>query len=114
MQYDVFISHSSADLAISEKLYEYLESNGIKCWIDSKNVTGLYARSIIEGIKLSQIMVFAPFDKKYSAAARTKNRCVVIPASGERLARRFGFKATRFPTKSKSLYEVSIILSKWL
>ena len=57
MQYDVFISHSSADLAISEKLYEYLEANGIKCWIDSKNVTGLYARSIIEGIKLSQIMV---------------------------------------------------------
>lgn len=57
MKYDVFISHSSADLAISEKLYEYLESNGIKCWIDSKNVTGLYARSIIEGIKLSQIMV---------------------------------------------------------
>lgn len=57
MKYDVFISHSSADLAISEKLYEYLESNGIKCWIDSKNVTGLYARSIIEGIKQSQIMV---------------------------------------------------------
>lgn len=57
MQYDVFISHSSADLAISEKLYEYLEENGIKCWIDTKNVTGLYARSIIEGIKQSQIMV---------------------------------------------------------
>lgn len=57
MQYDVFISHSSADLAISEKLYEYLEANGIKCWIDTKNVTGLYARSIIEGIKQSQIMV---------------------------------------------------------
>ena len=51
MQYDVFISHSSADLAVSEKLYEYLEANGIKCWIDTKNVTGLYARSIIEGIK---------------------------------------------------------------
>lgn len=57
MQYDVFISHSSADLAVSEKLYEYLEANGIKCWIDTKNVTGLYARSIIEGIKQSQIMV---------------------------------------------------------
>lgn len=57
MQYDVFISHSSADLTVSEKLYEYLETNGIKCWIDTKNVTGLYARSIIEGIKQSQIMV---------------------------------------------------------
>lgn len=57
MQYDVFISHSSADLAVSEKLYEYLEANGIKCWIDTKKVTGLYARSIIEGIKQSQIMV---------------------------------------------------------
>jgi hypothetical protein len=57
MQYDVFISHSSADLAVSEKLYKYLEANGIKCWIDTKNVTGFYARSIIEGIMQSQIMV---------------------------------------------------------
>lgn len=86
MQYDVFISHSSADLAVSEKLYEYLEENGIKCWIDTKNVTGLYARSIIEGIKQSQIMVVI-FSRHSNVSPHVENevdnafneRKVIIP-----------------------------------
>jgi DNA-binding transcriptional MerR regulator len=86
MQYDVFISHSSADLAISEKLYEYLEVNGIKCWIDTKNVTGFYARSIIEGIKQSQIMVVV-FSRHSNVSPHVENevdnafneRKVIIP-----------------------------------
>lgn len=40
MKYDVFISHSSADLELSETIYDYLQEQGIKCWIDSRNVTG--------------------------------------------------------------------------
>ena len=86
MKYDVFISHSSADLAISEKLYKYLEANGIKCWIDTKNVTGLYARSIIEGIKQSQIMVVV-FSRHSNVSPHVENevdnafneRKVIIP-----------------------------------
>jgi hypothetical protein len=86
MQYDVFISHSSADLAVSEKLYEYLKANGIKCWIDTKNVTGLYARSIIEGIKQSQIMVVV-FSRHSNVSPHVENevdnafneRKVIIP-----------------------------------
>lgn len=57
MKYDVFISHSSADLELSEKICDYLQEQGIKCWIDSRNVTGLYAKSIIEGIENSELMV---------------------------------------------------------
>ncbi|MBR5802515.1 MAG: toll/interleukin-1 receptor domain-containing protein [Alistipes sp.] len=68
MKYDVFISHSSADLELSEKIYDYLQEQGIKCWIDSRNVTGLYARSIIEGIEQSEMMVLIYSDKSNSSA----------------------------------------------
>ncbi|MBR6814945.1 MAG: toll/interleukin-1 receptor domain-containing protein [Alistipes sp.] len=68
MKYDVFISHSSADLELSEKIYDYLQEQGIKCWIDSRNVTGLYARSIIEGIEQSEMMVLIYSEKSNSSA----------------------------------------------
>ena len=57
MKYDVFISHSSADIELSEKIYDYLQEQGIKCWIDSRNVTGPYAKSIMEGIEQSELML---------------------------------------------------------
>lgn len=57
MNYDVFISHSSKDHELSEKICEYLEGQGIKCWIAPRNVTGHYARSIMEGIEQSELMV---------------------------------------------------------
>lgn len=56
MKYDVFISHASEDREIAQELCNYLEPE-IKCWIAPRNVTGLYARSIINGIKESQLMV---------------------------------------------------------
>ena len=68
MKYDVFISHSSADLELSEKIYDYLQEQGIKCWIDSRNVTGHYARSIIEGIEQSEMMVLIYSEKSNSSA----------------------------------------------
>jgi len=59
MKYDVFISHSSKDSIIANKLCEYLENNGINCWIAPRNVTaGLpYARAILQGIDDSTLMV---------------------------------------------------------
>ena len=56
MKFDVFISHASQDKEIAQELCNYLEPE-IKCWIAPRNVTGLYARSIINGIKESQLMV---------------------------------------------------------
>ena len=57
MKYNVFISHSDSDRELSEKIYDYLQSQGIKCWIDSYNVTGKYAKAIIEGIEQSEMVV---------------------------------------------------------
>lgn len=59
MKYDVFISHSSKDSIIANQLCEYLENNGINCWIAPRNVTaGLpYARAILQGIDDSTLMV---------------------------------------------------------
>lgn len=59
MNYDVFISHSSSDAIVARQLCDYLESNGIKCWIAPRDVTAgvPYARAILQGIDESTIMV---------------------------------------------------------
>lgn len=38
--YDVFISHSSKDKDIAELICRVLESNGIRCWIAPRDITG--------------------------------------------------------------------------
>ena len=68
----VLISHSSGDLDIAEKVYCYLQDKGISCWIDSKNITGAYARSIIEGIKESELMVLI-FSNKVNESMHVEN-----------------------------------------
>lgn len=57
--YDVFISHSTKDAIIAKQLCDYLEGNGIKCWIAPRDVTAgvPYARAILQGIDESTIMV---------------------------------------------------------
>ncbi len=55
----VFISHSKNDDKIAFALCDYLESNGLQCWIAPRdNFAGkVYGASIIEGINLSKIMI---------------------------------------------------------
>lgn len=72
MKYDVFISHSSKDLELSEKICDYLQSQGINCWIDSRNVAGLYARSIMEGIEQSEMMVLV-YSGRANSSAHVEN-----------------------------------------
>ena len=72
MKYDVFISHSSKDLELSEKICDYLQSQGINCLIDSRNVTGLYARSIMEGIEQSEMMVLV-YSGRANSSAHVEN-----------------------------------------
>ena len=59
MKYDVFISHSSKDNQLAMQLCNFLESDGIKCWIAPRDVTaGIpYAQAIFEGIDESQVML---------------------------------------------------------
>ena len=59
MNYDVFISHSSKDKPIADRICKYLEENDINCWIAPRNITGglPYAREILKGIEESQVVL---------------------------------------------------------
>jgi TIR domain/F5/8 type C domain len=55
----VFISHSSADRAIAERLCTYLERNGVGCWIAPRDVTPgkNYGAAIIDAIDECRVFV---------------------------------------------------------
>lgn len=55
----VFISHAKEDSQEAEIVYDYLESQGYKCWIDKRDITpGIpYAKEIMKGFKNSDVVV---------------------------------------------------------
>ena len=57
--FDVFLSHSTKDLSAVNTILEYLESNGIKCWIAPREITGgkIYAEEIVEGIQACPVFL---------------------------------------------------------
>lgn len=57
--YDVFISHSATDKKLAVALCNFLEKKNLKCWIGPRDVQAGkdYARSIIEAIRDSSIMI---------------------------------------------------------
>lgn len=57
--FDVFISYSSKNVVVANSVCDYLESNGMKCWIAPRNVTGgkLYGEEIVDGINDSQVFL---------------------------------------------------------
>lgn len=57
--FDVFISHSSKDKAVSDAVCAVLEANGIRCWIAPRDVLpGMpYGDALIEAIHQSRVMV---------------------------------------------------------
>src|SRR5436190_16776467 len=59
MKRTVFISHSSADREIAEKVCAYLERNGVACWIAPRDVTPgkNYGAAIIDAIDECQVFV---------------------------------------------------------
>lgn len=52
MKYDIFISYSSKDKDIADKIVDVIESTGHSCWIAPRNIPygTPYARAIMEGI----------------------------------------------------------------
>lgn len=55
----IFISHSMNDVAEADLVYEYLESQGYKCWMDTHDITpGIpYAKEIMKGFNNSDAVV---------------------------------------------------------
>lgn len=56
MTYDVFLSHSSKDKAVTDAVCNYLESQGISCWVAPRNVRlgESYATEIVRAITASR------------------------------------------------------------
>ncbi len=56
---DVFLSHSISDLAITEKICEFFETRGIKCWLAPRDITpGENPKdSIAKGIEACRLMI---------------------------------------------------------
>src|SRR6266550_2192021 len=59
MKRTVFISHSSADREIAEKVCAYLERNGVACWIAPRDVTPgkNYGAAILDAIDECRVFV---------------------------------------------------------
>lgn len=59
MQHSVFISYSSREADVAIKVCEYLENNGIICWMAPRNVIAgsNYATQIVSAIKSCSVLV---------------------------------------------------------
>lgn len=59
MDHKVFISYSSQDAAVAERIYDRLERNGIPCWISSKDVPpgADFQSCIVEAIAHAQLVL---------------------------------------------------------
>ena len=59
MSHQVFLSFSSKDIKLAEKIYDRLGKNGISCWISSKNIPAGadYQECIVEAINQATIVV---------------------------------------------------------
>lgn len=53
-KYDVFISYSSKEKDVAGVICNYLESNGVKCWIAPRDIKPgeTYSKAITQGIKM--------------------------------------------------------------
>ena len=87
MAHDVFISYSSRNKELADTVYENLENNGIKCWIDSKDIetSTYYADKIVDGLNVAKVVVLVfskdSYESKYvneeiGAAFETNKRIV--------------------------------------
>ena len=70
MSHQVFISYSSKDKKFAEKIYSFLQDQGISCWISSKDIPAGadYQVCVVEAINQAQIVLLI-----FSANANSSN-----------------------------------------
>jgi hypothetical protein len=68
--HDVFISYSGKDKATADKICEYLELQGIKCWIAPRDISysDSYSGAIVEAIRSSRIFILV-----FSSSSNSSN-----------------------------------------
>lgn len=70
MSHQVFISYSSKDKKFAEKIYSYLTTQGLSCWISSKDIPAGadYQVCVVEAINQAQVVLLI-----FSANANSSN-----------------------------------------
>lgn len=88
MSYDVFISYSRGDEAFAKMLYELLEDNKIKCWMDKEHIGGGedWSESIADALNSSRALVLilssnsmGSDNVKDELSVAAKNKMAIIP-----------------------------------
>ncbi|MBT7611393.1 MAG: toll/interleukin-1 receptor domain-containing protein [Bacteriovoracaceae bacterium] len=76
----VFISYSSKDVVVAKQILEYLEKNGIQCWMAPRNIIPgkHYASSILDAIKSSKafFLLFSPYSNISEQCLKEVDRAV--------------------------------------
>lgn len=60
MSHDVFISYASEDAATANRIFQFLQGRGIRCWIDKQDLRfgGKYDRAIEQAIHRSRVVLW--------------------------------------------------------
>jgi hypothetical protein len=76
----VFISYSSKDVVVAKQILEYLEKNGVSCWMAPRNIIPgkHYASSILDAIKTSKafFLLFSPYSNISEQCLKEVDRAV--------------------------------------
>lgn len=80
MDHQVFLSYSTKDTKITEKMCNYLEQNGIHCWMAPRDILpgSEYGEAIIAGIEKAQafVLVYSEHSNSSQHVLREVERCV--------------------------------------
>ncbi len=83
IKYDVFISYSHADRKVAEGLCGYLEANGLRCFIDYRDIprAAIWARVLPDAIRHSGMMV-AVYSGNYNKSMQVERELSIADKSG--------------------------------
>lgn len=88
MEKKVFISYSSKEMKVARQVCEYLESNGVSCWIAPRNINpgDNYATQIVHAIRDCSVLVLLASDSTNASGHVSNevslafdNKKVIIP-----------------------------------
>ena len=83
IKYDVFISYSRADQKVAEGVCGYLEANGLRCFIDYRDIprAAVWARVLPDAIRGSGMMV-AVFSPNYNKSLQVERELSIADKAG--------------------------------
>ena len=99
---DVFVSYASQDAAVASSIVEYLEKQGVECWIAPRNITpgSQYADEIVGAINDAKILILVLSEhavasthvgKELERASSKRRRIIALRTDAAPLTRSFEY-----------------------